>query len=199
MGEAQVAARRGGTRGQRRPPRQIEAGGQRRRARRGDRSYCAQRTGSARSPTKQHSRSRPAVVAACARTWAPAAAAPSGRIECATRKAKALRPLAAAQQSASVRSSMSRSAAGPSRPGVMRSSPGWGETRRRLGDAIRGVERGHAERETLWDFALPFSATDPRYLSAAPHRKVPPWHQRASCRAGSSIAFFARGAPLTRT
>jgi hypothetical protein len=64
------------------------------------------------------------------------AAAPSGWIECATRKAKALRPLATVQRSAGVRSTDSAfRSAGLARLTRQRSQPGWAETRRRLGGA----------------------------------------------------------------
>jgi hypothetical protein len=66
------------------PDRVPEA--KRRRARAATTAISAQRCPDSRgSPSQQHSRSRLAVAAACARACGPAAAAPSGRIECARR------------------------------------------------------------------------------------------------------------------
>ena len=84
---SRVAARRGGTTGSDRPP--PLPGPQTaptRNARRPQTLRASARL--QRSPIKTHSRIRTAVAAACARSCAPAAAAPSGRIECATRQSK---------------------------------------------------------------------------------------------------------------
>jgi len=87
-GFARLAACRGGTRGQRRPPRYSDAGGQRHRARDVRSPSQHKRCPAPAEPTRKHPRIRSAVAAACARAWGPAVVAPSGRIERATRETK---------------------------------------------------------------------------------------------------------------
>jgi hypothetical protein len=87
---SRVAARRGGTTGQRRPPPPLRVPEAQRRGAKAARLLASARSAASASGAAQRrlSRIRPAVAAACARACGPAAAAPSGRIERATRTQK---------------------------------------------------------------------------------------------------------------
>ena len=115
------------------------------------------------APTKQRSRSRPAVAAACARTCAPAAAAPSGRIERATRRRKHATS-GGFTRSASARSFDPRVPFARHPPArVRRSSSERTETPQSdSAPRKRGRARSRRGRETLWDVTLPMP--DPAFL-----------------------------------
>jgi hypothetical protein len=165
-GVARVAARRGGITGQRRPPARSSAGGQTpRRAAARPQPSARQRCS---APAELH-QSRALVSGRPSRRRArairaPAAAAPSGRIERATRKSTAPRPLAPPQEQASVRSIDPRvPCPGVSRP-RQRSSSERTETPQSDSASRSGVERGHAAGVRRPETAEPGAQSIPQFL-----------------------------------